>query len=425
MILNRKKAPKIHSVTEIPLPLPELQYLDNGIPLYIINKGNIEAIRLEVILRTGRPQELKKTVARATASLLKEGTVSKNSAAIAEHFDFYGGSLSTSVGLDVTTVVMHSLTKYVTELLPTFAEILSAPVFPEKELATFVENSIQDLQVELTKNEVLAYRKLSESIFGATHPYGYNSETTDYKLLEINDIKTFYEKHFHANNATIIVSGKVTDETVALIRHHLGSLRTGVVHHYLHQAEATQPSKYFEEKNDSSQTAIAIGRKMFNRKHEDYNGMFVLNTILGGYFGSRLMENIREEKGYTYNIYSSLEPAFHDGYFYISTEVSNEFTTATLKEIYQELAILREELISEKELKMVRNYLLGNMLNLIDGPFNIAELCKTFIAEDIDFQDFKHFVNDIKTISPEQIRSLAQRYFREEDLWEVVIGKWS
>lgn len=421
-ILDRKKAPNTFAVTDIPLPSPELFHLKNGIPVYVINRGNIDAVRIEVIFKAGRPNEHKPTVARATSALIKEGTISKTSAEIAEHFDFFGGSLSAPFSLDTSSLVMHSLSKYVHELLPVFAEIIHSPTFPEKELATFVENNLQDLQVELTKNEVLAYRTLSEEIFGASHPYGYNSDEKSYKEISVEDLKLHHQRCYHADNALIMVSGKVSNDVIGLLYQYLGTLLGGEIASFSALQKEDLATQKRIVKTESSQTAIAIGRRMFNRKHEDYAGMFVVNTILGGYFGSRLMENIREEKGYTYNIYSSLEPAIHDGYFYISTEVGNEFTQATLDEIYKEIELLCTELVSAKELKMVKNYLLGNMLNLVDGPFNISDLYKVYFTENLDYQDFAKLIKTIKDIKATEIRTLAQRYFQKKDFFEVVVG---
>jgi zinc protease len=421
-ILDRKKAPKTFAVTDIPLPAPELFHLKNGIPVYVINRGNIDAVRIEVIFKAGRPNEHKPTVARATSALIKEGTIHKTSAEIAEHFDFFGGSLSAPFSLDTSSLVMHSLSKYVHELLPVFAEIIHSPTFPEKELATFVENNLQELQVELTKNEVIAYRTLSEEIFGASHPYGYNSDEKSYKDITVEDLKLHHQNYYHADNALIMVSGKVNADVIELLNQYLGTLRGGEIAVFSAPQKEDNATQKRIVKTESSQTAIAIGRRMFNRKQEDYAGMFVVNTILGGYFGSRLMENIREEKGYTYNIYSSLEPAIYDGYFYISTEVGNEFTQATLDEIYKEIDLLQTELVSAKELKMVKNYLLGNMLNLVDGPFNISDLYKVYITEGLDYQSFAHLVKTIKDIKATEIRTLAQRYFQKKDFFEVVAG---
>lgn len=421
--INRKIAPKIFLVEEINLPKPSTTQLDNGIPVYIINMGKIDAIRIEVIFNAGRPYEHKPTVARATAALLKEGTKSHTSSEIAEIFDFYGGSIGTPIGMDTSSVVMYSLNKYLDNLLPIFAEIVWQPSFLEKELNTFVENCIQDLQVELAKNEVLAFRLLTEALFGKNHPYGYNSKKENYKSLTIKDLEQHHKSYYNAPNASIVISGIIEAKALASINHYFGQNKSDIKTNIpLFETQANQPLKIYLPKADGSQTAIAIGCRLFNRKHPDFVGMFILNTILGGYFGSRLMNNIREDKGYTYNIASSLEVSAHDGYLYISTEVGNEFTEETLKEIYNEIAILQEELVPIDELQMVKNYILGNMLNLLDGPFNVAEVYKTYISENLDVTHFDFFVKEVKAITPTQIRALAQQYLKREDLFEVIVG---
>jgi predicted Zn-dependent peptidase len=173
---------------------------------------------------------------------------------------------------------------------------------------------------------------------------------------------------------------------------------------------------------ESVQTAIRIGRRLFSRHHPDYAGFFVLNTILGGYFGSRLMTNIREDKGYTYNIYSSLDVMRHDGAFYIGTEVGNEFVGDTLKQIRLELRSLIENPVSEEELTMVRNYLMGNFLSMVDGPFNVGEVVRTMVGDELPFSFFSELVESVNTIKAETLQRLAEQYLQPEDQWEVVVG---
>jgi predicted Zn-dependent peptidase len=161
---------------------------------------------------------------------------------------------------------------------------------------------------------------------------------------------------------------------------------------------------------------------MFNKHHPDFNGLYVLSTILGGYFGSRLMANIREDKGYTYNIYATLDAMLFDGYFCIGTEVGNELVEPTIKEIHHEMKLLREELVSTEELEMLRNYLMGNFLAMLDGPFNISELLRTMLIEDLPFSSFEQMIETVNTIQPEQLRDLACKYLNPDNMWEVVVG---
>jgi len=170
------------------------------------------------------------------------------------------------------------------------------------------------------------------------------------------------------------------------------------------------------------QTAIRLGCKLFNRHHEDYNDFYILNTILGGYFGSRLMSSIREEKGFTYNIFSALDPMHFDGYFYVGTEVGNEFVRPTLDSIYQEFDKLKNEPIKKEELKMVQNYLMGFFLTNLDGAFNVAELVKISRTENLPKDFFKNMVERVQSITSEELMSLSQKYLNEEKMWEVVVG---
>ncbi|MEM9822073.1 MAG: insulinase family protein, partial [Bacteroidota bacterium] len=186
--------------------------------------------------------------------------------------------------------------------------------------------------------------------------------------------------------------------------------------------QATTPKSIKIPHPDSVQTAIRIGSKIFNKKHPDYPGLFVLNTILGGYFGSRLMTNIREDKGYTYNIFSTLDTMISDGYFYIGTEVGNEFVEPTMTEIYGEIERLQNEAVEEGELQMVRNYLLGNLLTNLDGPFNVADVIKSLILDDLPFSEFDQMVHRIKTIESDELRRLAQKYLQKDQLWELIVG---
>ncbi len=161
---------------------------------------------------------------------------------------------------------------------------------------------------------------------------------------------------------------------------------------------------------------------MFSRRHPDYNGVYVLNTILGGYFGSRLMANIREKRGFTYNIYSTADAMLHDGCLYVATEVNNGKVKATIKQIFAEMQRLREEPAPVAELEMVRNYLLGMLLNGLDGPLNISDVIKTLVTEELPLDAFDALVHTIRTITPEQLQVLAQRYLQEQDFWVVTVG---
>ena len=421
-MLNRAIMPEIKEVKNLVVPPPVLWHLSNGIPVYETNLGTQDIVKLELVFFAGRPFERKRLASRATAAMLREGTTHYSSGDIAEIVDYYGGTLSLPISLDTGNVLLYSLRKHFDKLLPVAADMLSGPTFPQEELDAFIERNKQRLQVELTKNDVIAYRKFTELLYGAKHPYGYNSFPETYAALTREDLLTHFQENYTAGNCLIFLSGKIDKQVRLLLEEHLGkAILPGERRQIILPPTDSQPKKMKIPHPDGLQTAIRIGSRLFNRTHEDHNGMYVLNTILGGYFGSRLMTNIREDKGYTYNIYSSHDAMLYGGYFYVGTEVGNEFVEPTLREIYHEMEELQEELVDDEEMSMVKNYLLGNMLTNLDGPFNIAEVVKTFISEGIPLSAFETLATDIRTVTAEELRELARKYSKKEAMWEVMV----
>lgn len=420
----KRSAPVIHPVRNLVLPMPRFVQLDNGIQVYAMDFPGQEILKVEAVFEAGRPEETKHLVSRATARLVREGTRSRTGAEIAEHFDFYGGSLGIPTNLDSAIFSLFSLRKYAPELIPVFAEVLHEPVFPTDEIETYKRNSLQELLLDLDKEEVLAYRKITECIFGETHPYGYNSSPEDYAALNRDDLAAFFDRWYVPANCRLFVSGRVDDVVLELLNRHFGQTNKigGAPIGQLPQSTLEAPQTVHIKHPGSLQTAVKIGRRLFARNHPDYNGVFVLNTLLGGYFGSRLMMNVREKRGYTYNIYSTADAMLHDGCFYIATEVHKGKVNATVKQIFSEMKNLCDTPVPEAELDMVRNYLLGMLLNGLDGPLNISDVVRTLVVEGLSLAAFDELVHTIRAITPEQIQGLARRYLQPEDFWVVTVG---
>ncbi|MEM6966725.1 MAG: insulinase family protein, partial [Bacteroidota bacterium] len=285
---DRSIRPPIKETFDIQIPNFHQHVLDNGIPVYEINMGTQEILKIELVFRAGRPYEHQRLVARATAALLREGTVTKRAAEIHETVDFYGGTLSVPVNLDTSNIVLYSLTKHFEKLLALLSDILMAPAFPEDELEIFKRNNKQRLQVDLTKNDVVAYRTVTEKIFGSDHPYGYNSQQSTYDHLTRSALQHHFERNFHAGNCLIVVSGKTSTKVIQLINQFIGKKLTKKT---IVKANLSEPSDLPQKVRitfpDALQTAIRMGCRLFNRSHPDYCDFYVLNTILGGYFGSR------------------------------------------------------------------------------------------------------------------------------------------
>lgn len=423
-MLDRTQPPYIHTIDHLELSMPDILHLDNGIPVYVTSMGTQDVIRLEVVFDAGRPFEEKGLVSRATAALLKEGTRRHNAAEIAEALDFFGASLSQPFHLDTGNMVLYCLLRHFESVMPLFTEMLDSPVFPEDELQAFIRRNQKALKTDLAKTDVVAYRMVTEKIFGEDHPYGYNSSLEMYDQLERADLISHFERTYGIDNCRIFLSGKVDAAVIRTLNRHLGQLsRTGKAVSRSIEVMAPASGHFSVDHPDAVQTAIRIGRRLFNRHHPDYSGFYVLNTILGGYFGSRLMANIREEKGYTYNIYSSVDVMKHDGSFYIGTEVGNEFTADTILQIREEMITLMEEPVDEEELSMVRNYMMGNFLSMLDGPFNVSEVVRALVNDELPFSYFSELVEKVSTIQAKELQELANKYLHPDDQWEVIVGK--
>lgn len=423
-MLNRKQAPALKEISTLHLPKYQKTVLANGIPLYIVNMGTQNVFKVEVIFHAGRRHELKHQVANATAKLLKEGAGKMDSASIAEHIDFYGGTLGQAQNLDTPSVILYGMCKHFDHLLPVFTEVITNPSFPQEEFDRFIREKKQELPINLSKNDIVAYRKITASIFGESHPYGYNSSLEIYDQLKRADLVQHFEQNYVSCNCTIIASGKIDQHIIDKINQELApKIKKGQLPPPTYTEVQSEVKNTFIERPNAVQSALRLGRKLFNREHPDFFGLFVLNTILGGYFGSRLMMNIRENKGYTYNIYSMIDTMIVDGSFIIGTEIGTEYVDATLKEIHHEMNRLQTEPVPLGELQMVRNYLKGSILNWIDGAFNVADIVKMLVINDLDEQYFLDLVKKIETISAKEIQTLAQKYLNPADWHQVIVGQ--
>ncbi len=422
-LLDRSIAPQIHNITSLKFPPVDRYLLDNGIEVIEVNQGTQDIIRLEVVYDAGRPVEDKQLASRITAAIQKEGTKSYNSETLAEKIDYYGSSISSGSNLDYSYFSVFVLSKFFEEVIPLLSEVLQEPTFPEDELKTHKEITLEKLKSNLAKSDLVAYRKITEEMYGSTHSYGYNSSEENISSIERSDLLDHFTNYQTSDRCKIIVSGKINKNVRSIINANLGQVKTKSknkqfqlptipIHQSVHKISSKQ----------EHQTAIKIGRKMFTRGHEDFAPAFMLNTVLGGYFGSKLMESIRENLGYTYNIYSSLEPLVYDGYFTINTEVSNDLVDPTVTEIYNQISILQNDKISERELDMVRNYVMGNFLNMIDGPFRVANVMKTLSVSKMKVKEYEVIIDQIYNCTAEKIQDMAQKYLQRKDMIEVMVG---
>jgi zinc protease len=425
-VINRKKAPTGRLLELLRHSEPRQITLRNGIPVYIVDEGLTEVLRIELVFKAGNFYQNQKHIAKATSALLAGGTSSHTADEISEHFDFYGSYLETSSAKDNAYVALYTLNKHLENTLPMLAEIIIDPVFPEQELEVYRANRLQHLCVNQQKVKYLARVYFNEQVFGSRHPYGMRLQAAHLEGLQRTYLQEHHRNYYRAEECMMVVSGKIPTGFELLLEKYFGGFKSNgsriagsAIAPISHSAEKIR----FIKKNDALQAAIRIGKTTINRLHPDYPALFIANTILGGYFGSRLMHNIREDKGYTYGIVSGLASLQHSGLFVISSEVGTKVLKAAMKEIFSEIRKLREEKVSQEELSLVQNYLMGSLMRSMDGPFALAERLRTALEFGQTLDYYKEYAATIRQISAFRIQELAHEYLHEESLYQTVAGK--
>jgi zinc protease len=425
-MLNRKIAPVIKDPVEFELSLkPYDQFtLKNGIEVYAVNAGAEEVMQVEWVFWAGNWYEQKNHVAAATNFLLKNGTKGKSAFAINEQFDYYGASLGRACYNETATISLQTLSKHLGVLLPVVRELLTEASFPEEELQLYVQNSRQRLEVNLKKNDFVANRLIDEYVYGFDHPYGRYTRFEDLNSIRRDELVNFYEEYYQRGRCCIFVAGRLPVNLYEMLEAGFGDLpmHNRIAAPVVHKA-VPAAQKQYRINNDPNgvQGAIRMARPFPNRHHPDFQGAQVLNTLFGGFFGARLMNNIREDKGYTYGIYSYLQNHIQQSAWMVSTEAGRDVCEATIAEVYKEMELLRTELVDEEELLLVRNYLIGTILGDLDGPFHIIGRWKNIILNDLKADFFYNTIDTIKQISAEEIQRLANEYLKPEDFYELVV----
>jgi len=425
-MLNRTTAPDFKQVEHIHLIHPGYINYGNGCNLFHFNSGDQDLVRIEWIFGNLRFNADKPLLNMAVNAMLTEGTETLTASQIADQIDYYGAFLQVDYGYDNCTVTLYSLNKHLAATLPVVYDVLNNSIFPEKEIATFAMTHQQKLQVSLQKNDVQARRQFNRALYGNTI-YGYAAEAVDYQQLNQADMQAHFKQMYQPSNCTLLVAGKVDGALLALLSTHFENNWAD----NQGKADTSQPELnesaehfYFIEKPDALQSAIRMGIPTINRTHPDFPALQVLNTLLGGYFGSRLMTNIREDKGYTYGIGSAMTSLKQSGSIFIATEVGADVCKAALIEIEKEVNRLKTELVAEEELSLVRNYMLGSLLGSLENVMSHADKFKNIYFAGLDYDYFDHYTNTIKNITGERVMEMANQYLDYDGFYKVVAGKY-
>lgn len=424
-MLNRTLAPDFQKIKEISLVQPEAYTYDNGLKAFVFQSVDLDLLKFEFTFSNTLLEEYLATLNPVLSSMMREGTKQSTSKEIADTIDFYGAYLMPEYSFDYTSITVYTMHKYVNKILPLLADIFQNSVIPQSELDTHIRNNKQNLQISLQKNDVLARRYFYQEVFKGTR-YGVVPTESSFDRIQREELLALYRKQIQPANCTLFVAGRVDASILASIATLFGQeWSNGIISEEIKVPKIVPHSTdlLFEEREDSLQSAIRLGGHMVNRKHADFPAIQFVNTLLGGFFGSRLMKNIREEKGYTYSIGSFIGNLRYSGFQTVATEVGVDVTKQTLAEINLEFDKLRQDKTSEEEITLVKNYMQGALLGSLESIFSHVDKFKSVYFSDLTTDYYHYYSKVIQHMDASKIQDIAITYFDYDKLYKVVVGK--
>ena len=403
---------------------PERQTLGNGIPLYIMAASGQEVVRVDFVFSVGQWHQAQKLQALFTCRMLREGCRGYTSSSFAERLDYYGAWLELSVAMNRTFVTLYTLKKFFPQTIEMVQQMLFEPTFSEEQFSTIRANNKAQFMVNMQKGDVLAMRALRRSVYGEAHPCGMSTMAEDYDALRTEVLADFYGRYYGSRNCTVYLSGSIDENVTSRIESCFGGTEWGGCLEVGQRDYSLSPAidkKNFIAHPGAVQCSIRMGGLLMDVKDEDYLPMRVLNTVLGGYFGSRLMKNVREDKGYTYHISSDLVTNTSQVMFMISCEALADKAEEVMAEVKGEMERLRTQLVSDAELHMVRSYMMGEICRNYEGAFSLTDAYIFMDHLGLPQSHIEDTVAAVRATDAARLLQLARRYFDFETLHTVVV----
>lgn len=420
MTKNRTLAPELGALQHIELIQPEIYAAPSGLPIHLIRNLPNDVFHVHIEFGAGKMQQSKPLVSSYSADLLFSGTATRSQLEIQEMLDLHGAFVNVEAGINRSSLHVYGLLNHFDATLKIVQDVLQNAAYPESVFELHRKASWQSHRINMEKNTYLARREFLKALY-PNSPIGTVADDADFESISADDCKQFYAQHLTKNIDQINVVGALSNPQIELLSELFGE-------RYNKQEDKNpidfinEPLQLYIERPKAMQSTIRIGRVLFSPQHEDYFEFDILETILGGYFGSRLMQNLREDKGYTYGVGSGITAYENTGYFFISTEVGKEHKDAAIEAIKHEINRLREEEIGLDELKLAQAYIQGQILKSTDGAF--AQMSQFLFAKRFDLPQnhLNNFLETLNTITPKRLQELAVKYLDWEKMVVVAVG---
>ena len=423
MHLDRSNAPEFIIPADFVLQAPQSRKLTGNRNLFFIPTPNLNAVKLEVISKSQRlslPQK-KSLVPSFTLQMLPEGTHHHSESQLSDFFDFHASEVHPMVTYSHEGMSLVTTKKHFFEVLPTFRSLFDQAVFPLENLEKKKSQRRLDIKLEREKTASRASQLFRKALYGEDHPYGSEINESHVDQISQQDLSDYFQNALLTETEFFICGDLESYELNKLVS------EIDQIPYRLEQKLPPLPlpsgtPTLVEERVNALQSSIRIGSWSIPKSHPDFLAFSVFNTILGGYFGSRLIKNIREDKGHTYGISSSLAEIGDSNYWVIGADVQKSFRNEVVSEIYLEINKLATELISSDELEVVRNYLIGQMIGRFSSSFDLIDRFRAVHYSGLDFDFYMKKLAFLRAFSPEDILKIGEKYFSNPPFTEVVVG---
>ena len=414
---NRKKQP------DTP-PLPKLEWgqvyddqLQGGLRVSMIKNGDYAIFTLRVVMDAGSWQSKVPGVASLMAELLPKTVV--NGRKVTEIVEEQGGHLDCIASLDRLEIVLSAMRRDFDALVPAVVKMLCHATFTDEDFDKLKKIVHERLKQDAVDPERFAAKTILNRVFGGGHPYGYMLTHQDLDALCLSQLKEHLEYNAW-RNVHIYLSGDVTDEMMASLNDVLGHVQAKGVEPLMFAPQpAAERDITFHQ--TCVQAVLHMAHKTITLRHADYSALYCTIKLLGGFFGSRLMANLREDKGYTYGVHGYLTPFRHDGLWQLATSVKKEHVAETQQEIVKEIKCLHTTLVKEEELEMLKSYLTGELLSCFDNPFRVLNQLKKAHLHEQGLDHYQDYYQTIQCLSPRMIQATAQQYLGLDAVYQVVV----
>ncbi len=416
-MLDRKVAPPFLKSDTFELPAYQSSNV-NGIPLFLIPEVQQDVIKIELMFPSGKWFEPKPGVSHFTSNMLEKGTTRLNSSELAEAFDRLGAHIEISAGYDNTAISVYALSKNWKQAIDLLAEMINTPAFDGEELDLMRDIFLQNLKINKEKTSFVVSQLIRKNIYG-NHPYGTSLDEKDVLDLTTDQLRTFHTANFKPS--AIFVTAKPS-VSINDITSRLQSMTSAPDPRTIVQTITPGNKHEHVDKKDGVQTSLRLGRRSLLRTHPSYPDLLLFSHILGGYFGSRLMKNIREEKGLTYGIYSSINPFIYDSFFVIGADVNKENRDLALEEISKEIKRMRTEPVDGEELEIAKNHFLGSLQSEVANPFSVTDKIKNIQLNNLPKDYYPNLFKRIDRLTKEDLMKVGEEFVHEDSLFVATVG---